>query len=243
MGVRFGDLYDDFIAIEQSTDRIRQDIDNAECDSATRCVLSTELGSLEQKYNELSETKIDFAELNFVTLIESVERCMYCIEFDEDCAGLLDPPTAVASACGAKDTLLTLDDFERIIIHEVTTQTTTYDFIKSAMPYTITTRAKEKYVVSWDSCRKGISVKCYNTTADKSVTGFGNITKVEIVLTENARNRYSATRVRACKVLLTTPTPMLPSAPLTRAVDNQGDAPIIAQTSETQAELVFQFFV
>lgn len=243
MGIRFGDLYEEMLTLEQAIARMEIDIENADCDSATKCRLWEEWENLQSQYYDLSNTEFDFEKLNFVTIVESIERCLHCIEFDSDFSDLAPPPYGVANVCGSRRIQLTLDDIEKVIVTEGTTQSTVYEFVKSAMPYTILTRASEKYVVTWDSLRKGISVKGFNQTADKSVTNFGNIGKMEVVLTEPAKAKYKLDKVLACKVLLTTNTPMVSAAPLTYAVDGKLTYPRVAPTNKSEVELVFQFFV
>lgn len=243
MSVRFGDLYEEMLTLEEAIERMKVDIQNADCDSDTKCILQNELEMLEQKYYELSRTEFDFEKLNFVTMVESIERCLHCIEFSGDFSDLAPAPIAVASTCGSKKVQLSLDNIERIIVHEGTSKITSYDFVKSALPYVIKTTGKEKYVVTWDSLRKGISVKGFNTTPGASVTNFGNISKLEVVLNEPAQKKYKKEKVRACKVLLTTPTPMTSSAPLTYAVDGKTTYPKVAKTNRSEVELVFQIFV
>jgi hypothetical protein len=249
MAIRFGDLYEEMITLEEAIERMKIDIENADCDSATKCILENELEMLEQKYYNISRTDFDFEKLNFVTIVESIERCLHCIDFAGDFSDIAPPPYAVASTCGSKKVQLTLDDFEKIIVYELTSSSpphtsNKHEFVKSAMPYVIETRASERYVVTYDSLRKGISVKGFNRVADKSVSGFGNIAQVEVVLTPPAQQRYGVERLAACKVLLTTPTPMTSASPLTRAVDgNINTAPIVSQTKQSEVELVFQFFV
>lgn len=243
MAIKFGDLYEEMLTLEEAIYRMRIDIENTNCDTATKCLLIEELELLEHKYDNLKDTEFDFEKLNFTTIVESIERCLHCIEFDGEFTDLAPPPISVASTCGGKDEKLTLDDFEKIVIYEGTSKVTKYEFTKNAMPYTILTTANEKYVVTWDSLRGGISVKGFNQTSGRTVSNFGNISKVEVVLNEPAQKKYDKEKVMACKVLLTTPTPMSSNAPLTNAVRNNDSYPRVASTSQTEVELVFQVFV
>lgn len=249
MAIRFGDLYEEMLTLEEAIERMKIDIANADCDSATKCMLENELEMLEMKYHEITHTEFDFEKLNFITVIESIERCIHCIDFAGDFSDIAPPPFAVANTCGSKQLQLTLNDIEKVIVYELTSSSpphtsNKHEFVKSAMPYIIETRASERYVVTYDSLRKGISVKGFNRIADKSVSGFGNIAQVEAVLTPTAQERYGVERLAACKVLLTTPTPMTSTSPLTRAVDgNINTAPVVAQTKQSEVELIFQFFV
>lgn len=244
MGIRFGDLYDEMITLEKAIARMEIDIENASCDYATKCILWTEYEKLLTQYADLSETDFDFSKLNFVTIVESIERCLHCIEFEGDFTDLAPQPVAVASTCGTRKLQLTLDDIDKIRVYEVTTTATKHEFVKSALPYVIATKASEKYVITYDSLRKGISVKGFNATADRSVSGFGNIAMVEVVLSPSAKAKYGKDVVAACKVLLTTPTPMTSKSPLTRAVDSSNTTfPIVGSTSQSEVEMVFQFFV
>lgn len=249
MAIRFGDLYEEMLTLEEAIERMKIDIENTDCDYATKCILENELEMLEQKYYEMAHTEFDFEKLNFVTVAESIERCIHCIDFAGDFSDIAPPPFAVANTCGSKQLQLTLNDIEKVIVYELTSGATPnvsnkHEFVKSAMPYIIETIASERYVVTYDSLRKGISVKGFNRIADKSVSGFGNIAQVEAVLTPTAQERYGVEKLVACKVLLTTPTPMTGSSPLTMAVDgNINTCPVVSRTSQSEVEMVFQFFV
>lgn len=244
MGVRFGDLYEEMLTLEQAIARMETDIASSGCDSITRCVLDGELFNLQEQYKEISETEFDFEKLNFITIVESLERCLHCIEFEGEFSDLAPEPIAVASSCGTKSFRLELEDFDSVIIHEKTATVTKYEFIRSAMPYQITTGAGERYNVTYDSLRKGISVKGFNRESSKSITGFGNIAMVEVILSPHAQAKYGIKKLAACKVLLTTPTPMDSLAPLSFAVDSStATCPIVGKTSASQVEMVFQFYV
>ncbi|MCY8123072.1 hypothetical protein MOC55_13765 [Bacillus spizizenii] len=244
MAIRFGDLYEEMLTLEEAIERMKVDIQNADCDSDTKCILQNELEMLEQKYYELSLTEFDFEKLNFVSIVESIERCLHCIEFAGNFSDLAPAPIAVASTCGNKKVQLSLGDIERVIVHEFSSKATSYDFVKSAMPYTIKTKDKEKYVVTWDSYRKGVSIKGFNTNPGGTVTNYGNISKVEAVLNEPAQKKYKKEKVMACKVLLASRTPMTSSAPLTRAVDGKTTTyPKVAKTTKSEVEMIFQIFV
>ncbi|KZR57919.1 hypothetical protein [Pseudobacillus badius] len=249
MPIKFGDLYDEWLALEEAIEKMRLDIENADCDSATKCILETELEMLEQKFYELGLTEFDFEKLNFVSTMESIERCLHCIDFSGDFSDIAPPPFAVASTCGSKKTPITLNDIEAIRIYEMTTSPSKsvpdkYEFTKQAFPYEITTSAKERYVVTYDTLRNGISIKGFNRISDKAVTSFGNIAKVEVKLNEPAKRRYGVEWLMACKVLLTTRTPMNPSYPLSYAVDGKlNTCPRAAWTPKNEIEMVFQFYV
>lgn len=249
MAIRFGDLYEEILTLEEAIERMKVDIENADCNYTTKCILENELETLEQKYYEITHTEFDFEKLNFVTVVESIERCIHCIDFAGDFSDIAPPPFDVASTCGNKQLQLTLNDIEKIIVYELTSSSpphasNKHEFVKSAMPYVIETIANERYVVTYDSLRKGISVKGFNRIADKSVSGFGNIAQVEAILTPTAQERYGVEKLAACKVLLTTPTPMTNSFPLIMAVDgNINTCPIVAQTTQSVVEMVFQFYI
>lgn len=245
MGVKFGDLYEEMVTLEEAISRMRVDIENADCDSVTKCRLRIEVEYLEQQAYELSRTNFSFDNLNFVTVMESIERCMHCIDFEGDFSDLSPKPVAVASSCGGKKTRLSLTDVESLSVYEVTGgKATKHEFVRSAMPYTFETTAGEKYVVTYDSLRKGFSVKGFYTKKDKSVYLYGNISKVVAKLSEPASKKYKKDSVQACKVLLTTPTPMRSSRPLSNAVNSSStSSPSVAKTSETEVEMVFQVYV
>lgn len=246
MSVRFGDLYEEMLALEEAIDRMRIDIENADCDDAAKCILQIELEMLEQKLYTLERTEIDFAKLNFISIVESIETCMHCVEFSTDFTDLAPAPIAVASTCGSRGIRLNLDSIEKIIVYEGTAKegADKHTFVKSAMPYEIFTRAKERYVVTYDTLRDGLSIKGFNIEPGLSVTNFGNICRVDVVLNDAAKAKYGKETVTACKVLLTTRTPMFSAAPLTHAVDGSTKTyPRVATTNKTEVELVFQFYV
>lgn len=241
MAIRFGDLYEEMLTLEEAIDRMRVDIENSDCDSATKCILQIELEQLEQKYYELSRSDFDFDNLNFVSVLESIERCLHCIEFEGDFSDIAPAPYAVASTCGSKKLQLSLDDIEYITVYEVSnsSEPDEYTFVKNAMPFKTTTAAGEGMLVTWDSLRNGISVKGFPA----SDQGFIDICGVEVKLNEPAQKKYGKEKVMACKVLLITKTPALPSHPLTNAVDGSKDTFTAINTSSNEIELVFQIFV
>lgn len=248
MAFKFSDIYEEMIALEQAINHLQTDIDNFPCDSITKCRLENELWQLQKQYEDLCLTEFDFEELNFVTIIESIERCMFCIEFGGDFSDIAPPPFAVASSCSGENQL-TLDDIEAVRVWELTTsqspaESNLHEYTKQAMPYTIVTRASERYVVTYDSLRHGLSIKGFNRISDQTVTGFGNIARVDVKLSPNAQARYRTEWVTACKVLLTTPTPMHNSFPLSRAIDGNTDTcPSVAPTTKSVVEMIFQIFV
>ncbi|PGC48742.1 hypothetical protein COM24_23470 [Bacillus toyonensis] len=250
MTIRFGDLYEEIVAIEDAMQRMRDDIASSDCSSITKCRLEIELEMLEQKLYELERTNIDFELLNFVTIIESIERCFNCIDIPGELSHDIAPaPYDTASNCGGKKRQLSLKDIELIKVFEMSTRKpdkrpNAFEFVKSAMPYKILTIASEKYIVTYDSLRNGIAVKGFNKQTGESVTNFGNISRIDVKLNESARQKYGVEWVTACKVLLTTPTPMVSLAPLSLAIDgNPSTMPRVEYTNETEVEMVFQFFV
>lgn len=242
MALRFGDLYEEMLTLEEAIERMRIDIDNADCDSDTKCILQNELEMLEQKYYDLTKTDFEFANLNFVTIVESIERCLHCVEFAGDFSDLAPAPYAVANTCGSRKIQLSLDDIETITVYEVSKKSTPdeYTFVKSAMPYRKITSTNEPMLITWDSYRKGISIKGF-PAADGS--GYYEVAGVEVTLNEPAKNRYKKDKVMACKVLLTTPTPATKTHPLTHAVDGSKTTYSALSVTKNEAEQIFQFFV
>ncbi|MEJ9269146.1 hypothetical protein P4480_28880, partial [Bacillus thuringiensis] len=109
MTIRFGDLYEEILAIEDAMQRMRDDIASSDCSSITKCRLEIELEMLEQKLYELERTNIDFELLNFVTIIESIERCFNCIDIPGELShDIALVPYDTASNCGGKKRQLSL---------------------------------------------------------------------------------------------------------------------------------------
>lgn len=234
MPILFGDLYEEMITLEKAITRMRTDIANAECDSDTKCILIAELEMLEQKAYNLGMTEFEFEKLNFATVIESIERCMNCIEFESD-IGDLAPSYGSSNKCGSKRRQLTLDNIEHITVYETSGKMASYKFNKAAMPHQITIRENERITVAWDSLRDGISIKLFNGSA-----GFAEIGQVEVTLNEPAQKKYGKKTIAACKVILGTNTP---SSNLANGVDGNKNTYItIPKSKNPNAELIFQFF-
>lgn len=78
MAIRFEDLYNEMITLEKAIASMELDITNSDCDSITKCRLELELESLQHQFKLLGDTEFNFEKLNFVTILESLERCLYC---------------------------------------------------------------------------------------------------------------------------------------------------------------------
>jgi hypothetical protein len=249
MAIKFGALYDEMISLEQAIERMKIDIENAECDSITKCKLQLELEELEYKMHELENSDFEFSDLNFYSIVESIERCLHCIEFAGDMDDIATPPVEIASMCGNKTKIIDLADIKEFRVYELTVSKLPripdiYRFNRNNMPYEITTRANERYVITWDAMRKGLSVRGFNTVEGNSVKGFFNIAKVVAVLEDDAAKKYGVKEVMSCKVMLLTNTKMAKSNPLIHAVDGREDTcPSVIDTKEDMVEGVFQFIV
>lgn len=249
MSIKFSALYEEMISLEQAIERMKIDIDNSECDSITKCRLQLELEELEYKMYELENSTFEFSDLNFYSIVESIERCLHCIQFDGGMEELAPPPVEVASTCGTKTKVIDLENIKEFRVYELTVSKIPrvpdiYRFNRNNMPYEITTRANERYVITWDSMRKGLSVRGFNTTEGGSVKGFFNIAKVVAVLEDDAAKKYGAKEITSCKVMLLTNTKMANSAPLINAVDGREDTcPGVITATADVVEGVFQFLV
>lgn len=241
----FEDLYNDVLALENAISKVQEDIDNAFCDSTTKCVLEESLNGLKQKYNSLMNTKLDFELLNFVSILDGIERCLTCYDFDGDFSDIVPPHADTVSNCSGT-TKIGLDCIESFSIWERTSTTDPnaidrYDFLKGKFPYVIKTLAREKYVFTWDTVRDALSCKIFNIERG-NISKFGNITKVVVKLNARGRALYSKDEVMACKISVKEPMSYI--APLSNGIDgNESTYPMFGTTSESGAEMFFEFYV
>lgn len=242
MTVLFGDLYEEMLNLEKAINQMSLEIDNADCDSITKCRLLMELEYIQKQYDDLGNTTFDFEKLNFASIAEAIERCFYCIEFQGDFSDVAPEPYAVASSCGSKKKVrLSLDDLEFFKIWEISDDVKHPDgieFHKGNFPYTFTTAAAEDIVVTWDSYYGGLNIKSFN----KGGNGHAEIAMVQATLTPTAQKKYGVTSIKSCKVLQLTSTKPMQGRPLSNSVDGSKTTWSHFKTNKV-VELVFQFYV
>lgn len=245
MGIRFGALYEDYIAIEEAIREMERDIDNVEC-NITKCKLENEIEELRIKLEEIEDAKFDFDKLHFPGIIQAIEDCISCIDFDRDRLGdLTPPPIATAGGCGDIGTELTLNDIRGFRISEISQVSTPvvedeYEFSIAQLPYEFTTDV-ERYIVNWDRSRNGLSIKAFNLVGGEPVPSF-EISHVVAILQTDTAYTYEVDAVQACEVYMVTNTP---TQGLSRTIDSEPHtAPSsITDNGEIMAEAVFKFFV
>lgn len=79
MDITFRDLYEEMVTIERSLERMELDVNNVECDTATKCLLEDELASLRSAYSRLLESEFKFKDIRFDEVIKSINNCMDCM--------------------------------------------------------------------------------------------------------------------------------------------------------------------
>lgn len=247
MAIVFKDLYEEVLTLDEAISRMEQDIENAECDSITKCRLRDELDDLWLKREEVMNTDFSFTGLNFETVINSIRSCLDCVDFSDGGAILISPPTQVEEN-NVTGTQLTLDDIEEFRVFEITSELSPpvadeYLIQRTELPSKFSTYFGENYSVTWDGVRGGLSMKVSNQVSGDSVTGFWNVAKVVAILTPDAQTTFGVVEVVANRVLMLTNTPMVTSHPLSFAVDGDSTtAPSVKSTTEPVAEGVLQFF-
>lgn len=241
-GVTLGDLYEEVLRAEEAINRMALDIENAECDSATKCILENELGRILEMYEDLLNSNFEFSKLNFASIVHAVNECLECIEIG-DGIEYFQPTYMSESTCKSNSVALDITDIKRIRVYEVSKSSTpdVYLIGRNQLPYVFQTVEGEEYVVSWDSFRTGVSIKVFNQKPGGNVRGFFNIAKVVAELTEGAVNKYKVEEVHACKVDIITSGAAFDD--LKKAIDgNEKTYPTMTRNN-TVVEGVFQFRV
>lgn len=77
--IKFEDLYEEVLSIETAIKKIELDIETAQCDSLSKCTLENELSRATAAYSRLLNSDVDFKELDFTRIIDSMNRCMRCV--------------------------------------------------------------------------------------------------------------------------------------------------------------------
>lgn len=80
MTISFRELYNDIVALERGVEQLELDLENASCDYATKCILEDELFRLQHKVASLYNLDLDFANLDFVSIMSKVGECLPCVD-------------------------------------------------------------------------------------------------------------------------------------------------------------------
>lgn len=80
--VKFGNLYEELLTIEQSIERMERDYQNANCDTVTKCRLETAIARARSMYSNLMNSDFYFKDLNFYEVINAINKCISCVDID-----------------------------------------------------------------------------------------------------------------------------------------------------------------